>query len=68
MTQEEKQNNFKRIAERRTNEILDKINSFKSFKNSSFYAVVNDDIDKISMAIIEAVKQSILPLKKEDKQ
>ena len=68
MTQEEKQNNFKRIAERRTNEILDKINSFKSFKNSSFYDVVNDDIDKISMAIIEAVKQSILPLKKEDKQ
>ena len=68
MTQEEKQNNFKRIEERRTNEILDKINSFKSFKNSSFYDVVNDDIDKISMAIIEAVKQSILPLKKEDKQ
>ena len=66
MTQEEKQKNFKRIAERRTNEILAKINSFKNFKNNSFYEVIDDDIDKISIAIAKAVKEVILPLKKED--
>ena len=31
-----KRENFKRIAERRTNEILDKINSFKNFSKSIF--------------------------------
>lgn len=63
MTQEEKTKNFKRIAEKRTNEILAKINTFKNFKNSSFYEVSEEDVDKISRAILEAVKNTILPLK-----
>ena len=63
MNKNEKIKNFKRIAERRTNEILKTIDSFKNFKNSSFYEVSSDDIDKISRAILEAVKTTILPLK-----
>ena len=59
-----KRENFKRIAERRTNEILDKINSFKNFANNAFYSYTNEEIDKILEYINGAIKQSIETLKK----
>ena len=65
--QNKKRENFKRIAERRTNEILDKIRSFRNFSNSSFYEYTNEDIEKIVEAIVNEIKQNIMPLRKEDK-
>lgn len=64
MDEGKKRENFKRIAERRTNEILDKINSFKNFANNAFYSYTNEEIDKILEYINGAIKQSIEPLKK----
>lgn len=63
----DKRANFKRIAERRTNEILDKIRSFRNFSNSSFYEYTNKDIEAIVEVIVSEIKQNIIPLKKEDK-
>ncbi len=67
MDESKKKENFKRIAERRTNEILAKISSFKNFTNNSFYIYDNTDIEKIAKAIVQEVKDSIIPLIKEDK-
>lgn len=67
MEQAKKIENFKRIAERRTNEILAKIASFENFSNNSFYEYSNADVEKIAKAIVEQVKISIMPLIKEDK-
>lgn len=68
MDQTKKRENFVRIAERRTNEIIDKITSFRNFANESFYSYTNEDIDKIVAAIKETVENYIEPLRKEDKQ
>ncbi len=67
MDDNKKRENFKRIAERRTNEILAKISSFKNFANNSFYIYDNDDIEKITRAIVQEIKNSIAPLIKENK-
>lgn len=63
MTEEQKKENFKKIAERRTNEILAKIASFKNFSNSSYYSYTEEQIDKITAYILAEVKESIIPLK-----
>ena len=63
MDENKKRENFKKIAERRTNEILDKINSFQNFSNTSFYSYTDEEIDKILEYINGAIKQSIEPLK-----
>ena len=63
MDDNKKRENFKRIAERRTNEILDKINSFKNFTNKSHYIYTNEEIDKILTYIYGAIEESIEPLK-----
>ncbi len=67
MDQTKKRENFVRIAERRTNEIIDKITSFRNFTNESFYSYTNEDIDKIVTAIKETVENYIEPLRKEAK-
>ncbi len=67
MDNNKKRENFKRIAERRTNEILAKIASFENFSNNSFYEYSNVDVEKIEKAIVEQVKISIMPLIKEEK-
>lgn len=54
-----KEENFKRIAERRTNEVLEKIASFKNFTNKSFYKYDKDQLEKIFRAIVEQVKESM---------
>lgn len=61
----DKENNFKRIAERRTNEILAKINSFKHFRNNSFYKYTANQLDKIEEAIKEELETIMLALRKE---
>ena len=67
MDENKKRENFKKIAERRTNEILDKINSFRNFTNTSFYSYTDEEIDKILKYINGAIKQSIEPLKERNK-
>ena len=67
MDESKKKENFKRIAERRANEILAKISSFKNFANNSFYICDDADIEKIAKAIVQEVKDSIIPLIKENK-
>jgi len=62
-----KRNNFKKVAERRTNEILKKIGSFKNFKNKAFYEYKDEEIEKIARAIVQEVKDVIMPLIKENK-
>jgi len=64
MTKEEKQNNFKRLAERRTNEVLKKIASFKNFANKSFYSYDKEQLSQITIAIVEELKKSIGTLQK----
>lgn len=68
MDDNKKRENFKKIAERRTNEILDKINSFQNFTNTSFYSYTDEEIDKILEYINGAIKQSIEPLKERNKE
>ena len=68
MDEQTKRTNFKKIAERRTNEILAKIYSFRHFDNSSFYSYTNEELDKIINAIQGAVRTYIEPLRKEDKK
>ena len=46
-----KQENFKRIAESRTNKILESISKLKQFKNTSFYEYTDEQIESIFNAI-----------------
>lgn len=62
-----KQENFKRIATRRTNEILARIHSFKNFTNESFYEYTDEEIEKIAKAIVDEIKETIIPLMKGNK-
>ncbi len=68
MDEQKKRENFKKIAERRTNEILDKVNSFKNFANTSFYSYTDEEIEKILEYINGAIKQSIEPLLQRNKE
>lgn len=44
---EVKHENFKRIAENRSNKILGYIRSFENFKNTSYYEYTDEEIDLI---------------------
>ena len=48
---ENKKENFKRIAENRTNKIIDMISLLGNLSNSSFYEYTNDQINSIFDAI-----------------
>lgn len=48
---ENKKENFKRIAENRTNKIIDMISLLGNLSNSSFYEYTQDQIDAIFNAI-----------------
>lgn len=67
MTEQDKKDNFKRIAERRTNEILDKISSFKNFTNNSFYQYDETQLRKITTAIVDELKEVMEVLRNEIK-
>lgn len=46
-----KKDNFKRIAENRTNKIINMISLLGNLDNTSFYEYTNEDIDTIFNAI-----------------
>lgn len=48
-----KKDNFKRIAEKRTNKIIESISKLQNLTNTSFYEYNNDQIDAIFQAIQE---------------
>ena len=50
---ENKKENFKRIAEKRTNKILEQISKFQNLTNTSFYEYTDDQIESIFDAIQE---------------
>lgn len=51
-----KRENFKRIAENRTNKILSMIELLGNLSNKSYYEFEQDDVDKIFSAIEDALK------------
>lgn len=61
----DKETNFKRIAERRTNEILAKINSFKHFRNKAYYKYTQEQLNKIRTAIESELDTIMSALEKE---
>lgn len=63
MTKKQKQENFKRIAEQRTNEVLDKIKSMENFTNTSFYDYDFKDIERIYTAILKQLNDTALILR-----
>lgn len=63
MTKKQKHENFKRIAEQRTNEVLDKIKSMENFTNTSFYDYDFKDIEKIYTAILKQLNDTALILR-----
>lgn len=48
---ENKKENFKRIAEKRTNKIIESISKLQNLTNTSFYEYSNEQIDSIFNAI-----------------
>ncbi len=62
-----KQENFKRIAESRTNKIIDSISKLKQFKNTSFYEYTDEQIEAIFNAIQSELDKQREEFKKENK-
>ncbi|MBQ8142717.1 MAG: hypothetical protein IJ194_06145 [Bacilli bacterium] len=62
-----KRENFQRIAEARTNKIIDTIYSLKNLSNTSYYEFTEEEIDQMFSAIClaaEEVKKQLLDEKK----
>jgi len=49
---------FKRVAEARTNAVLDKIRILGNLSNRQIYSYSEEDVDKIFSAINERVKET----------
>lgn len=58
MTSESRKQRFKRIATKRTNDIIDKIRILSNCSNKSAYEYTNDEIDKIFSEIGRHLKQA----------
>lgn len=54
----DKKNNFKRIAENRTNKIIDMLELLGNLSNTSFYEYSDADIEKIFGAIEEQLEKT----------
>jgi len=63
---ENKKENFKRIAESRTNKILDMIGLLGNLCNTSFYEYTDRQIDSIFNAIQEELDKQRAKFKKSD--
>lgn len=64
---ENKKANFKRIAENRTNKIIDQISLLGNLSNSSYYEYTDDQIEAIFNAIQEELdKQKAKFIKSKD--
>lgn len=69
MNEEQKHANFKRIAERRTSEILNKIESLQAIaQNPSFYKYNESEIKAIFKAIDEELERTKKAFKKPRKK
>ena len=58
MNETTKQKNFKRIAESRTEKILDLLDLLGNLSNTSFYSYSDKDIEHIFNTIEDAVKEN----------
>ena len=64
----DKKNNFKRLAESRTNKILDSLVLLGNLSNTSYYDYSMDQIDEILTVIEEEVKQQKMRFIEKDKK
>lgn len=62
-----KQQNFKRIAESRTNKIIDMIDLLGNLSNTSFYEYTDDQIEEIFDAIQKELDAQRKKFDKKDK-
>jgi len=67
MTEEAKRLNFKRIAEARTEKILNMIDLLGNLANTSFYSYSEKDIETIFNAIQETLNESKKKFSKKSK-
>ena len=54
----DKRNNFKRLAEARTEKILAMLDLIGNLSNKSFYEYTDEEVDKIFKAITESVENN----------
>ena len=64
----DKKNNFKRLAESRTNKILDSLVLLGNLSNTSYYDYSMDQIDEIFNVIEEETKQQKMRFIEKDKK
>ena len=64
----DKKNNFKRLAESRTNKILDSLVLLGNLSNTSYYDYSMDQIDEIFNVIEEERKQQKMRFIEKDKK
>ena len=64
----DKKNNFKRLAESRTNKILDSLVLLGNLSNTSYYDYSMDQIDEIFNVIEEEMKQQKIRFIEKDKK
>ena len=64
----DKKNNFKRLAESRTNKILDSLVLLGNLSNTSYYDYSMDQIDEIFNVIEEEMKQQKMRFIEKDKK
>ena len=64
----DKKNNFKRLAESRTNKILDSLELLGNLSNTSYYDYSMDQIDEIFNVIEEEMKQQKMRFIEKDKK
>lgn len=58
METEDKKTRFKRLAEARTNKILDTLDLLGNLSNTSFYDYTDEEVANIFDTIIDAVEQN----------
>ena len=66
MQKEDKKTRFKRLAEARTNKVLDTIDLIGNLSNTSFYEYTEKQIDVIFDSIIEAAEANRKKFKKKE--
>lgn len=60
----DKRNNFKRLAEARTEKVLAMLDLIGNLSNKSFYEYTDEEVDKIFKAITESVENNKSKFKK----
>ena len=60
----DKRNNFKRLAEARTEKVLAMLDLIGNLSNKSFYEYTDEEVDKIFKAITESIENNKNKFKK----